>query len=188
MLSIYPRVSRIYTPRRSFHFRYPWISIHPPLILNDIFGGRDRASLEKHLEAEIVWTQRWTLRPWSSEFGCALGGRDRVNSEMHSEAGTQRVWRCTWRPRWSELRDALGGRDRASLDMHLEAEIEWTEKCTWRPWSIWFGDALTGYDRARLEEYLEEVNLEILGWCCTWCMLYSVLTDDYGMERERGMT
>jgi hypothetical protein len=53
MLSIYPGVSRIYTPRRSFHLRYPCISVHPPSLLNYILGGRDRASLEMHLEAEI---------------------------------------------------------------------------------------------------------------------------------------
>jgi hypothetical protein len=53
MLSIYPGVSRIYTLRRSFRLRYPCMSVHPPSLLNDILGGRDRARLEKHLEAEI---------------------------------------------------------------------------------------------------------------------------------------
>ena len=27
------------------HLRYPWISVHPPSIINDVLGGRDRASL-----------------------------------------------------------------------------------------------------------------------------------------------
>jgi hypothetical protein len=48
-----------------------------------------------------------------------------------------------------------------------------------------FGDALAGYDQVRLKEYLEAVNLEggAMATCCTWCMLYSVLTHDYGIER-----
>jgi len=82
-LSIYPGVSRTYTPRRSFHLRYPCISVHPPSLLNDILGGRDLASLEMHLQAEIEWTERCTWRPWSIEFGDALGGRDRASLEMH---------------------------------------------------------------------------------------------------------
>jgi len=53
MLSIYPGVSRIHTPRRSFHLRYPCITVHPLLLLNYILGGRDQASLEMHLEAVI---------------------------------------------------------------------------------------------------------------------------------------
>jgi hypothetical protein len=53
MLSIYPGVSQMYTPHGSFHLRYPCIFVHPPSLLNDILGGRDRASLEMHLEAEI---------------------------------------------------------------------------------------------------------------------------------------
>jgi len=251
MLSIYPRVSQIYTPRRSFHLLYPCISVHPPSLLNYILGGRDQASLEMHFEAGIEWTQRCALRPWSSEFGHPLGGRDQVSLEMHSEAVTERVSWCTWRPRWSKLRDALGGHDRASLDMHLEAKIEWIQRCTLRPRSSEFRDALRGWDRVNWEMHLEAMidrvwrcagrawssefggvlgggqyggshdgswdsihwltcncgNVEswvqhmprdeklagsrrllILGWCCTWCMLYLVLTHDYGMERERGMT
>jgi len=76
-------------------------------------AGRDRASLEIHLEAVIErdWRCTWrrrsselrrcTSRPGLSELGHALGGRDRVNSE-----------------------DLLGGNDRLSLEMHLQAMIE----------------------------------------------------------------
>jgi len=137
MLSIYPGVSRIYTLRRSFHLRYPCISVHPSWLLNNILGGHDRAS-----------------------FRDALGGRDRVNWEMHLEAVIDRVWRWTGRPWSSEFGDALGGRAWAILDMHLEAEIEWTQRCTPRVWPSEFGDELAGYDQARLEEYLEAVDLE----------------------------
>jgi len=48
--------------------------------------GCDRVSLEMHLEAEIEWTQRCTLRGWSSEFEDAPAGNDQVKLEMHSEA------------------------------------------------------------------------------------------------------
>jgi hypothetical protein len=48
----------------------------------------------------IDYSQSYTSKLSSSEFGDALGVRDQV-----------------------ELTDALGGRDQASLEMHLEAEI-----------------------------------------------------------------
>jgi len=44
--------------------------------LRDALGGRNRASLEMHLEAEI-----------------------KLNSEMYLEAAIERVWICIWRPR-----------------------------------------------------------------------------------------
>jgi len=54
--------------------------------LSDALGGRDRVSLEMHLEAVIerVWGCTGRLR--SSELRAALGGRDRVSLEMHLEA------------------------------------------------------------------------------------------------------
>ena len=136
ILTVYPGVSRIYTPRRSFHLRYPCISVHQPSLRNDILGGCDRLNLEMHLEAKKEWTQRCTGRPWSSEFGDALGDRDWVNWQMHLEMVIERVWTCTWRPRSSEARDALWGCDRASLEMHLQAMIERDWRSTWRR-SIW---------------------------------------------------
>jgi len=137
------------------------ISVHPPSLLKYILGGRDRASLEMHLEAEIERTERCTWRPWSSEFGDALGGRDRVNWELHLEAVIERVLRCTWRPRSSELRAAHGGHDRSSLEMHWEAVIEWVWRCTWRPRSSELRDVLGGRDRSSLEAVIDRV------WRCT---------------------
>ena len=136
MLSIYRGVSRIDTPRHSLHLRYPCISIQPPSLLNDIFGGRDRSKLEMHMQAEMESTPGCTGRPWSSEVGDALGDRDWVNSQIHLEAVIERVWTCTWRPGSSELRDALWDCDRASLEMHLQAMIERDWRSTWRG-SIW---------------------------------------------------
>jgi len=160
MMSIHPGVSRICPPRRSVHLHYPCISVHPPSLINDVLGGRDRVNSEMHLEARTEWTQGYTLRPWSSEFGDAFGHRDQVNSEMHFEAVIERVWRCTGRPWSSKFGDALWGRDRARLEMQLEIEIQWTQRCTGRLWLSECGDALAGYNRAGLEEYLEVVDLE----------------------------
>jgi len=50
----------------------------------DALGGRDRAGLEMHLEAE-----------------------NKLNSEMHMEAEIERVWRCIWRPRSSNSENHL---------------------------------------------------------------------------------
>jgi len=140
MMSIYPGVSRIYTPCCSVHLRFPCISIHPPSLLNnvlgDALGGRDRANLEMHLEARIEWPQRYTSRQWLSDFGDAIGDRDRVNSEMHLQAMIEWFSTYIWMPRLSELRDALQGCDRANLEMHLRAMIERDSRGTW--WrSIW---------------------------------------------------
>jgi len=146
MISIYPGVSRRCTLRRSVHLGYPWISIHPPSLINNVLRGCDRASWEMHLEAEIEWTQRYTWRPRSSELRDALGGRDWVNSEMHLETGIEWTQRCTGRLWSSEFQHALGGRDRVNSVMHSG------------PWLSEFRHALAGYGQARLEEYLEAVD------------------------------
>jgi len=87
--------------------------------LRDTLRGRDWASLEMHLEAEIdcICTDTW--RPWSSELGDALQDSDWASFYMHLEAVIERVWRCTWR-RWL---CKLGGRNWTSLEMHFEAMI-----------------------------------------------------------------
>jgi len=73
MMSIYPGVPRICTPRRSVHLRYPCISVHPPSLINDLLGGRDWASWVMHMEAVIERVWRCTCRLWSSEIGGVLG-------------------------------------------------------------------------------------------------------------------
>ena len=64
----------------------------------DAPGGRDRASLEIHLEAMIERVWRYTWRPRSSEFGDTVAGHNRANLEIHFEAAIELVWRCTCRP------------------------------------------------------------------------------------------
>jgi len=133
-------------------YLYSYRSTH---VISGLAARGDWEQLEVHLRMTMEWTQRYTPRPWSSEFGDAIGDRDWMNSEMHWEAVIERVWRCTWRPRVSELRDAMGGRDWASLDMHLEAEIQSTQRCT------------PSCDRASLEMHLQQAMIEG-DWRSTW--------------------
>jgi len=98
MMYIYPGVCRIYTYHHSIHLSYPSISIHLPLSLNNVLGGRNWTWLEIHSKARIeqVWRSTWRprscelrdglFRPWFSEFGESIEGWDWVNSEMHLEA------------------------------------------------------------------------------------------------------
>jgi len=107
--------------------------------LREALGGRDRASLEMHLEARIEQVWRCTWRPWS----CWLAARNHASLEIHLEAVIERVWRCSWRTRSRELR-----------------------RCSWRPWLIEFGDALWGCDRASLEIHLQAIIER--DWRSTW--------------------
>jgi len=111
MMSIYPGVSPICTPRCSVHCRYLCLSVHLLSLIHDVLGGRDRASSVMHLEAEIEWTQRCTWRARLSTLRDALGGHDRASLEMRWEAMIQRVRRCTLTPWSSEVGDAIGDRD-----------------------------------------------------------------------------
>jgi len=152
MMSIYSGVCRIYTPRHSVNLRYPWISVQPPSLLEDVL---DRAGL------------RCTWRPRSNGLRDAHGGRDRVNSEdalggrerssweMHSEAVTERVWRCTCRLWSSEIGGVLGGsRFGGRRDGSCDS-IHWLT-CNWmRNW-LGAGDCRSWDDA-------------VLGVCCTLC-------------------
>jgi len=130
-------------------YLYSYPSTHG---ISGLAAGGAWEQFEVRLKMTIEWTQRYTPRPWSSEFGDALGGRGRVNLEINSETMIERVWRCTWRPCSCEL----AGRNRESLEIHLEAVIErvwrctWATvidrvwRCTWRPWSSGIGRVLGG--------------------------------------------
>jgi len=96
------------------------------------------------LKTTMEWTQRYTPRPWLSEFGDVLGCQDRVNTKMHLEAEIDQVWRGTWRPWWSEFGDALGGRDRVNSEMHSDAVIVRVWWCSCRLWSGEIGGVLGG--------------------------------------------
>jgi len=123
--------------------------------------------VQVHLKLTMGWTQKSTLRLWSSEFGDALGGRCGVNSEMHCEAVIEQVWRCNWRPRLSDLRDALGGCDRAIWEMHFDPVIRWVWTCNWIPRLNKLSHPLCGRDRASLEMHLYQAMIE-RDWRSTW--------------------
>jgi hypothetical protein len=63
-------------------------------VFRDALGGKNRASVDMHLETEIAWTQRCAWRPGSSKFGDSLG--------YWQIEWTQRG---TWRPWLSEFGD-----------------------------------------------------------------------------------
>ena len=102
---------------------------------------------EVRLKITIKWTQMYTPRPWSSEYGDAYGGSNRAYLEVHLEATIGWTWRFTPRLSSSKFGNALGDHDCANM----EAAMEWSWTYTWRPWSRKFGDALWGCDCARLE-------------------------------------
>jgi len=62
------------------HLTTPWLCE-----LWDVLGGRDRARLERHMEAEIERDWRCTWRPRSSEFGYAVAGHLRLRLEEYLE-------------------------------------------------------------------------------------------------------
>jgi len=125
-------------------------------------AGSAWEQFEVRLKMTIEWTQRYTPRAWSSEFGDALGGHARANLQ----AVIERVWRYTWRLWLSQFGDALGDWDRANSEMHLEAGIERVWRCIWRQRSSELRGALGGCDRASLEMQLEAVIEQ--DWMSTW--------------------
>jgi len=151
--------------------------------LRDALGGRDRASLEMHWVAVIERVWRCTFRPWSSEVGDAIGDRDLVNSEMHLEAVIAQVWRCTCRLWSSEIGGVLrSGRCGGRRDGWWDS-IHWLT-CNCGNVESWVQHPPRDGKLAGSGKLAESGRLSILGWCCTWCMLYTLLTGhDYGMER-----
>jgi hypothetical protein len=69
--------------------------------LRDALGGRERASLEMHLEVEIKLNSEMHLEAViERDWRCIWRPRS-SHSEMHLEAVIERVWRCTWRSKSS---------------------------------------------------------------------------------------
>ena len=151
--------------------------------LRDALGGRDTARLELNWEAVIEWVWRRNWRPRLSELRDAIGNQDWVNSEMHWEAGIEWVWRCTYRLWSSGIREVLrrgrfGGRWDGSL-----VSIHWLT-CNCGNVETWIQQHPPRDGKLVGSRILDcSGRLLILGWCCTWCMLYSVLSHDHGMER-----
>jgi len=135
------------------------------VLLRYPLGGRDRASLEMHLEAKI-----------------------KFNSEMHLEAVIERVWRCTWRPRssqtqrytrrpWSiKIGGVLGGRRSGGGRSEGKCDGSWHSihwlTCNRRNVQSWVQhgpprDWLGAGDSRSWDD-------AVPGVCSTRCMLYSV--------------
>ena len=160
----------------------------------DANGGRDRVTLDMHLEAAMERVWRCTGRLWSTEFGDAVGGRDGANLEAVLSA----------------YRDTLGGYDWACLEMHLQAMIErdwrggiqsgggssearrygsgdsihWlTCNCAnpanWAQHGLPTDEGLAGSARQSIFGWCSMRCMQysvyaVLGECCTRCMVYSV--------------
>jgi len=112
-------------------YLYSYQSTHG---ISGLPAGGAWEQFEVHLKMTTKWTQRYSLRPWLSEFGDALGGRDGASLEMHSGFVIDSVWRCTWRPWSSEFGDTLGGRDRVRLGRVLGGG-QWTARWVLRLYS-----------------------------------------------------
>ena len=120
-------------------YLYSYPSIHA---ISGLAAGGAWEQFEVRLKMKIQWTQIYTPRPWSRDFGDALGGSDQPYWEMHLEAVISHIWRCIWKP-WSSV---FG-------DVHLEGMIVHT----WRPCSSESGEALGGHDCANLQATIEQV-------------------------------
>jgi len=89
--------------------------------ISGLAAGGACEQIEVRLKMTMVWTQRYTPRPWSSQFGDELGHRNRAYLEIHLEAVIQ--WTQRYNPgMWSsDFGDPPEGPDRARLDDYLEA-------------------------------------------------------------------
>jgi len=151
--------------------------------LRDALGGHDRASLEMNWEAVIELVCQCTLKPWSSEVGDAIGAWNWVNSEMHWEAVIKPVGRCTCRLWFSEIGGVLGSGQFGGRRNSSWYSIHWLS-CNCGNVESWVRQhPPTDGKLAGSGQLAGSGRLSILRWWCTWCMLYSVLSHDYGMER-----
>jgi hypothetical protein len=92
--------------------------------LRDALGGRDRVSLEMHLEAEIKLNSEMHLEDVIAQvWKCTWRLRSEI-SEIHLEAVTERLWRCTSTPRSSNSAMHLEAQIKLHSVIHLEAVIQ----------------------------------------------------------------
>ena len=136
-------------------YLYSYLSTHG---ISGLAARGDWEQLEVRLKMTIELPQRYTPRPWSSNFGNALWGRDWANLEMHLEA----------------VIDALGGRDWVNSEMHWETVIDVIERvwgCTLMPWLSEFGDAIRDRDWVNSEIHSKAVIERV--WRCTCSRLWS---------------
>jgi len=119
-------------------------------------------------------------RPWSSVCGVAYGSYVGVNLEMHSKVVIEYVWRCTCRLWSSKIVAVLvGSRYAGRYDGSWDSIHCLTLNC--------------GNAESWVQQHLPRDGkldgsggLSIFGWCCTWCVLYSVVTHDHGIKQWEG--
>ena len=175
-------------------------------VVSIISPHHDRVNWEMHSEAVIerVWTYTWRL--WSSKFDDALGGRDRATLDavivqvqrytrrlwwsefgMHLEAMIERDWRRTWRRSiWSRQ---FGRESRLELRLYSLVNL-WLSECRELSTTRYAERWQTGWERQDSRSWddagtrcMQYAVYTVLTVCCTWCMLYLVLTLDHDMER-----
>jgi len=155
--------------------------------IRDALGSHDWPSLEIHLEAEVEWTQRYTLRPWSREFGNALvAGYDRAWLEEYLEMVNLRVVDlevvdgrralC-----WDSIHRLVNSTPWECDEMILPLKLLW--RTGWWPsncvgrhagsWSCFHGSTRNRENEGTTDNLRGIMGLvyAALGVCCTRCML-----------------
>jgi len=153
----------------------------------DEVGDHNGVNSKMHWAAMIerVWTCTWSL--WANKDAAAHGGYNRVNIEMHSKALIETIWRCSCWLRSSEIGGEPAGGWSSGRRLWWRCEGSWC--------SLYWIACNCGNVKSWLQQHppsdeklIGSKRLSILGWCCPWYMLYSVLPHDHGMERYRGKT
>ena len=143
-------------------YQYSYPSTHS---ISGLAAGSTWEQLDVCRKMTIMWTQRYSLRLWSSKFADALGGGSQACLEIHLEAVIDRAERCPPGSWLIESVNALRSCNRASVEIPSEDAIERGSRCTSRPW--WC--ELRTHDRAGLEAVITGY------WRCTfrqwWCEL-----------------
>jgi len=134
-------------------YPYSYPSTHS---ISGLAAGGVWEQFEVHLKIKIKWTQRYTLRPWSSKIGDTLVRGYRAYLELHLDTVIKWTAWCTPRSWSRKFGDAPGGHE--CVDFQPVIERPW--RCTWRQLSSECG----GWNRARLDEYFEAVDAR-----CTRC-------------------
>jgi len=161
-------------------YLYSYPSTHA---ISGLAAGGAWEQFEVHLKMTIEWTQRYTPRPWSGEFGDTFGGGNRAYLGIHLEAVIERDWTSTRRqsmdgaPGDDTLFISWFTRNRGNVTMclHLWALMESWLMAVDRV-GRYAGSG--SYTQGSSCNHEDEGKTNNLGW-----MLYSVSTHDHVMER-----
>jgi len=140
--------------------------------------------------ALIKWVLIYTRRSWSTELRDALSGLQLASLEMHMEAMIEQDWRRSWRRSMRGTPDA----DRSVLISEVSCNrgnvTRWRNLSALRESGLVAVDLIGRHTRSWIymqgatHNCANEWKRDNLGWkLYSRCMLYSVLTHEYGMER-----